>query len=234
MAAYGGCASHNGNVIDITGLKKGYTLGDIEVPILQGIDLCIKNGEFVAIMGPAGSGKSTLMNMIGCLDRPTEGKVMLKGRDTSTITDNELTKLRGSEIGFVFQNHNLIPCLSAYENVMLSSYSSCKKGVVSSTRARDLLKLVGLDDHIDHLPSELSAGQKEKVTIARSLLNIPSLILADEPAGKMDSETSEEIMEIYSYLRKKGQTIVMLTCNPDVIKYADRVVHIRDGCISNN
>jgi putative ABC transport system ATP-binding protein len=221
-------------VIDIQGLKKSYFLGNMEVPILHGIDLCIKKGEFVAIMGPSGSGKSTLMNMIGCLDRPTSGKVMLMGKDTNVITDNELAELRGFEIGFVFQNFNLIPRLSAYENVLLPTYSNTKKGMDTSGRARDLLKLVGLDDRIEHKPAELSGGQRQRVAIARSLINDPSLILADEPTGNLDSKTSVEIMDIFSDLHQKGRTIVMITHDPEMEQYVDRVVHIRDGNIGNN
>nr|WP_321497403.1 ABC transporter ATP-binding protein [uncultured Methanolobus sp.] len=232
-----GCNVQNpetNNVIDIQGLKKSYFLGNMEVPILHGIDLCIKKGDFVAIMGPSGSGKSTLMNMIGCLDRPTSGKVMLMGKDTNSITDNELAELRGFEIGFVFQNFNLIPRLSAYENVLLPTYSNTKKGMDTSGRARDLLKLVGLDDRITHKPSELSGGQRQRVAIARSLINDPSLILADEPTGNLDSKTSVEIMGIFSDLHKKGRTIVMITHDPEMEQYVDRVVHIRDGNIGNN
>jgi putative ABC transport system ATP-binding protein len=222
------------NVIDIQGLKKSYFLGNMEVPILHGIDMCIKKGEFVAIMGPSGSGKSTLMNMIGCLDRPTSGKVMLMGKDTNTITDNELAELRGFEIGFVFQNFNLIPRLSAYENVLLPTYSNTKKGMDTSGRARDLLNLVGLDDRIGHKPSELSGGQRQRVAIARSLINDPSLILADEPTGNLDSKTSVEIMDIFSDLHKKGRTIVMITHDPEMEQYVDRVIYIKDGNIGNN
>jgi putative ABC transport system ATP-binding protein len=232
-----GCNAQNpetNNVIDIQGLKKSYFLGNMEVPILHGIDLCIKQGEFVAIMGPSGSGKSTLMNMIGCLDRPTSGKVMLMGKDTNVITDNELAELRGFEIGFVFQNFNLIPRLSAYENVLLPTYSNTKKGMDTSGRARDLLKLVGLDDRISHKPAELSGGQRQRVAIARSLINDPSLILADEPTGNLDSKTSVEIMDIFSDLHQKGRTIVMITHDPEMEQYVDRVVHIRDGNIGNN
>ncbi|WP_407281620.1 ABC transporter ATP-binding protein [Methanolobus sp. WCC1] len=232
-----GCNVQNpeiGNVIDIQGLKKSYFLGNLEVPILHGIDLCIKQGEFVAIMGPSGSGKSTLMNMIGCLDRPTSGKVMLMGKDTNAITDNELAELRGFEIGFVFQNFNLIPRLSAYENVLLPTYSNTKKGMDTSGRARDLLKLVGLDDRISHKPAELSGGQRQRVAIARSLINDPSLILADEPTGNLDSKTSVEIMDIFSDLHQKGRTIVMITHDPEMEQYVDRVVRIMDGNIGNN
>ncbi|WP_094227291.1 ABC transporter ATP-binding protein [Methanolobus psychrotolerans] len=234
MAGYNGYVSDDDNVIDISDLKKSYFLGDMEVPILHGIDMCIKKGEFVAIMGPSGSGKSTLMNMIGCLDRPSTGKVRLMGKDTNSISDNELAELRGFEIGFVFQNFNLIPRLSAYENVMLPTYSNAKKGVDTAQRGRDLLKLVGLDDRMGHRPPELSGGQRQRVAIARSLINDPSLILADEPTGNLDSKTGEEIMRIFSDLHKKGRTIVMITHDPEMAQYVDRVVYIKDGYVGNN
>ncbi|QLC49188.1 ABC transporter ATP-binding protein [Methanolobus zinderi] len=222
------------NVITINGLKKSYQLGEMEVPILHGIDLNVKKGEFVAIMGPSGSGKSTLMNMIGCLDRPTGGSVRLMGKDTASISDNELAELRGFEIGFVFQNFNLIPRLSAYENVLLPTYSNSKKNIDAAQRAKDLLTLVGLDDRLHHKPTELSGGQRQRVAIARSMINDPSLILADEPTGNLDSKTSEEIMGIFSELHGKGCTIVMITHDPEMKKYVDRVVLIRDGKIENN
>ncbi|WP_407357338.1 ABC transporter ATP-binding protein [Methanolobus sp. WCC5] len=234
MSGYNESVPDGNNVIDIRCLKKSYFLGDMEVPILHGIDMCIKKGEFVAIMGPSGSGKSTLMNMVGCLDRPTSGNVMLMGRDTNTISDNELAELRGFEIGFVFQNFNLIPRLSAYENVMLPTYSNTKKGMDTSSRAQDLLKLVGLDDRMGHRPSELSGGQRQRVAIARSLINDPSLILADEPTGNLDSRTGEEVMGIFSDLHRQGRTIVMITHDPEMEQYVDRVIYIRDGCIVNN
>ena len=226
--------SDENNVIEISDLKKSYFLGEMEVPILHGIDLCIKKGEFVAIMGPSGSGKSTLMNMIGCLDRPTSGKIRLMGKDISSISDNELAELRGFEIGFIFQNFNLIARLSAYENVLFPTYSNSKKGVNNAQRAKDLLKLVSLEDRMSHRPSELSGGQRQRVAIARALINDPSLILADEPTGNLDSKTSAEIMEIFSDLHKKGRTIVMITHDPEMEQYVDRVVHIKDGYIHNN
>lgn len=222
------------NVIDIINLKKSYYLAEMEVPILHEINLSVKKGEFVAIMGPSGSGKSTLMNLIGCLDRPTSGKVMLMGKDTTSISDNELAELRGMEIGFVFQNFNLIPRLSAYENVLLPTYSNSKKDVDTEQRARGLLKLVGLDDRLHHKPTELSGGQRQRVAIARSLINDPSLILADEPTGNLDSKTGKEIMGIFSELHEKGCTIVMITHDPEMQKYVDRVVLIKDGYIANN
>ncbi|TGC09688.1 ABC transporter ATP-binding protein [Methanolobus halotolerans] len=222
------------DVIAIHGLKKSYNLGDMEVPILHGIDLNVKKGEFIAIMGPSGSGKSTLMNMIGCLDRPTSGSVRLMGKDTSTISDNELAELRGFEIGFVFQNFNLISRLSAYENVLFPTYSNSKNSMNIPQRAKDLLGLIGLDDRLHHKPTELSGGQRQRVAIARSLINDPSLILADEPTGNLDSKASEDIMNIFSDLHKKGRTIIMITHDPEMEKYVDRVVLIKDGRIDNN
>jgi putative ABC transport system ATP-binding protein len=221
-------------VIDIQNVKKSYFLGDVEVPILHGIDLLVEKGEFVAIMGPSGSGKSTLMNLIGCLDRPTDGNVFLMGKDTRSISDNELAELRGFEIGFVFQNFNLIPRLSAYENVLMPTYSNSKAYLNNEARARELLEMVGLDDRLDHKPTELSGGQRQRVAIARSLINDPSLILADEPTGNLDTKTSAEVMDIFSSLHRDGCTIVMITHDPEMEKYADRVVYIRDGYIENN
>ena len=221
-------------IIDIQNIKKSYLLGDLEVPILHGIDMLVEKGEFVAIMGPSGSGKSTLMNMMGCLDRPTEGNVFLMGKDTRSISDNELAELRGFEIGFVFQNFSLIPRLTAYENVLLPTYSNSKIHLEDERRARELLEMVGLGDRMNHKPTELSGGQKQRVAIARSLINDPSLILADEPTGNLDTKTSAEVMDIFSSLHKDGCTIVMITHDPEMEKYADRVLHIRDGYIENN
>lgn len=221
-------------IIDIQNIKKSYLLGDFEVPILHGIDMLVEKGEFVAIMGPSGSGKSTLMNMMGCLDRPTEGNVFLMGKDTRSISDNELAELRGFEIGFVFQNFSLIPRLTAYENVLLPTYSNSKIHLEDERRARELLEMVGLGDRMNHKPTELSGGQKQRVAIARSLINDPSLILADEPTGNLDTKTSAEVMDIFSSLHKDGCTIVMITHDPEMEKYADRVLHIRDGYIENN
>lgn len=221
-------------IIDIQNIKKSYLLGDLEVPILHGIDMLVEKGEFVAIMGPSGSGKSTLMNMMGCLDRPTEGNVFLMGKDTRSISDNELAELRGFEIGFVFQNFSLIPRLTAYENVLLPTYSNSKIHLEDERRAKELLEMVGLGDRMNHKPTELSGGQKQRVAIARSLINDPSLILADEPTGNLDTKTSAEVMDIFSSLHKDGCTIVMITHDPEMEKYADRVLHIRDGYIENN
>ncbi|WP_406670369.1 ABC transporter ATP-binding protein [Methanolobus sp. ZRKC4] len=222
------------NVINISDLKKSYQVGDMEVPILKSIDLSVKKGEFVAIMGPSGSGKSTLMNMIGCLDKPNCGQVIIMGKEINKLSEVELARLRGFEIGFVFQTFNLIPRLSAYENVLLPTYSNSKNGVDTVQRGKDLLKLVGLDDRMGHRPPELSGGQRQRVAIARALINDPSLILADEPTGNLDSKTGIEIMNIFTDLHKKGRTIIMITHDPDLTEYADRVVYIKDGYIGNN
>ncbi|MDK2833060.1 MAG: putative transport system ATP-binding protein [Methanolobus sp.] len=219
------------SVIELVSLCKSYQVGDMEVPILKSIDLSVKKGEFVAIMGPSGSGKSTLMNMIGCLDRPTCGSVLIMGKDVSRLTDTELARLRGFEIGFVFQNFNLVPRLSALQNVELPTYANKKEGVDSRKKARELIGLVGLQDRMDYKPTALSGGQQQRVAIARALINDPSLILADEPTGNLDSKSGKEIMGIFTDLHNKGRTIIMITHDPGLAEYADRFVHLKDGVI---
>ncbi|MDF1556922.1 MAG: ABC transporter ATP-binding protein [ANME-2 cluster archaeon] len=222
------------DVIDVIDVKKSYNRGGMEIPILNGIDLTIRTGEFLAIMGPSGSGKSTLMNMIGCLDRPTQEIVIVNGKDIHKISDNELARLRGQEIGFVFQTFNLIPRMTAIQNVELPTYANKKNGSNYHDRAKELLEMVGLEDRMDHKTTELSGGQCQRVTIARALVNDPMLILADEPTGNLDSKTSVEIMKLFSDLHARGRTIVMITHDPDIAKYADRVVLVKDGLIENN
>ncbi len=221
-------------VIELVDLCKSYHVGDMDVPILKSIDLSVKQGEFVAIMGPSGSGKSTLMNMIGCLDRPNCGKVVVMGKDVNTLSDPELAKLRGLEIGFVFQNFNLVPRLTTLQNVELPTYANKKAGIDARKKAKELVEIVGLTDRINYKPSEMSGGQQQRIAIARALINDPSLILADEPTGNLDSKTGEEVMGIFSDLHKKGRTIVMITHDPDLAEYADRVVYLKDGVIGNN
>lgn len=221
-------------VIELVNLCKNYHVGDMDVPILKSIDLSVKQGEFVAIMGPSGSGKSTLMNMIGCLDRPNCGQVIVMGKDVNTLSDLELAKLRGLEIGFVFQTFNLVPRLTTLQNVELPTYANKKEGVDARKKAKELVEMVGLTDRINYKPSEMSGGQQQRIAIARALINDPSLILADEPTGNLDSKTGEEVMEIFSDLHKKGRTIVMITHDPDLAEYADRVVYLKDGVIGNN
>ncbi|SFM80378.1 putative ABC transport system ATP-binding protein [Methanolobus profundi] len=220
--------------MELVNLCKSYHVGDMDVPILKSVDLRVAQGEFVAIMGPSGSGKSTLMNMIGCLDRPNCGQVLVMGKDVNTLSDPELAKLRGMEIGFVFQNFNLVPRLTTLQNVELPTYANKKAGIDARKKAKELVKMVGLEERMNYKPSEMSGGQQQRVAIARALINDPSLILADEPTGNLDSVTGNDIMEIFSDLHRKGRTIVMITHDPELAEYADRVVNIRDGIIVSN
>jgi len=221
-------------VIEVINVKKSYTLGDMEVPILHDINLQVLEGEFLAIMGPSGSGKSTLMNLIGFLDRPTEGTIMVKGLDINNLSDKEIAKLRGLEIGFVFQTFNLIPRLSALENVELPTYANTRDGVDAHERARELLKMVGLEDRMNHKPGELSGGQSQRVAIARALINDPTILLADEPTGNLDSKTGCEILNMFTRLNEEGRTIVMITHDPEIAKYADRIILVKDGFVQNS
>jgi putative ABC transport system ATP-binding protein len=221
-------------VIEVVNVKKSYTLGEIEVPILHDINLEVLEGEFLAIMGPSGSGKSTLMNLIGFLDRPTEGRIIIKGSDINTLSDKEVARLRGLEIGFVFQVFNLIPRLTALENVELPTYANSRSGVDTRKRAKDLLRMVGLEERMHHKPGELSGGQSQRVAIARALINDPAIILADEPTGNLDSKTGCEILNMFTRLNKDGRTIVMITHDPEIARYADRIVLVKDGSVQNN
>ncbi len=220
-------------IIELRDLCKSYWAGNLEINILKSINLKVYPGEFLAIMGPSGSGKSTLMNMIGCLDRPTCGQVILMGQDINTITDSELARLRGLEIGFVFQNFNLLPLLSAIQNIMLPTYANVKNGVEPNKRANELVKLMGLEDRFNNRPSQLSGGQQQRVAIARALINDPSIILADEPTGNLDSKTGTEIMDLFRELNNKGRTIIMITHDAGLASYADRVVHLKDGILNS-
>ena len=222
----------NDYVIEITKLTKTYGEGEIAVHALKELDLQVERGEFVAIMGPSGSGKSTLMNIIGCLDRATSGLYILDGEDVSQLNRDELAGVRNRKIGFVFQSYNLLPRLSARKNVMLpmmyngfQNWSEDQR----SERAADLLELVGLGDRLNHLPTELSGGQQQRVAIARSLINDPSLILADEPTGNLDTISSSEILGIFHRLHQQGATIVMVTHDPERARESQRVVNVLDG-----
>lgn len=225
---------HGTPVIEVLNVKKSYTLGGMEVPILHDINLRVYDGEFLAIMGPSGSGKSTLMNLIGFLDRPTEGKIIIKGLDINELSDKEIARLRGLEIGFVFQTFNLIPRLTALENVELPTYANAREGVDTRKRAKELLSMVGLADRMHHKPGELSGGQSQRVAIARALINDPTILLADEPTGNLDSKTGCEILGMFTRLNESGRTIVMITHDPEIAKYADRVVLVKDGVIQSN
>lgn len=221
-------------VIELVNVCKSYHVGDMDVPILKSVNMKVRQGEFVAIMGPSGSGKSTMMNMIGCLDKPNCGQVLVMGKDVNALSDPEIAKLRGLEIGFVFQNFNLVPRLTTLQNVELPTYANKRPGVDVNKKARELVEMVGLRERMNYKPSEMSGGQQQRVAIARALVNDPSLILADEPTGNLDSVTGDEIMGIFEDLHKKGRTIVMITHDPELAEYADRVVHLKDGIIVDN
>ena len=227
----------NDYVIEITRVNKTYGEGEIAVHALQELDLQVERGEFVAIMGPSGSGKSTLMNIIGCLDRATSGLYILDGEDVSRLNRDELAGVRNRKIGFVFQSYNLLPRLSARKNVMLPMmYNGFQKWSEErrSERTEAVLDLVGLGDRVHHLPTELSGGQQQRVAIARALINDPSLILADEPTGNLDSRSSTEIMEIFHHLHEQGATIVMVTHEAERAREAQRIVSMLDGKVAES
>jgi putative ABC transport system ATP-binding protein len=216
-------------VIDIDHLRKTYVMGTTEVHALRGVDIQIKENEYVALMGPSGSGKSTLMNLLGCLDTPSEGRYSLAGSDVSTMTDSELADIRNRKIGFVFQTFNLLPRLTALENVALPLVYSGVARKQREARAREVLESVGLGDRVDHRPNELSGGQRQRVAIARALVNRPAIILADEPTGNLDTKTSIEIMEIFEKIHDDGNTVIIVTHEPDIALHAHRIVRLRDG-----
>ncbi|MCX6759537.1 MAG: ABC transporter ATP-binding protein [Candidatus Nealsonbacteria bacterium] len=222
-------------MIKLENIWKIYQLGKVELPALRGVDLEIAPGGFVSIMGPSGSGKSTLLNMIGALDFPTKGKVYLKGKDISLFSEDELSQLRGRTIGFVFQEFNILPNLTALENVMLPMVF---QGVLSEERkkrAEELLISVGLKDRIFHQPAELSAGERQRVAIARAFANDPEMVIADEPTGNLDSITGKKIMEILTdFHQKQGKTIVVVTHDPNIANYSEKIVNIKDGQIIIN
>lgn len=212
-------------------VAKYYTIGDETVAALGGVSLEIKTGEFVAIMGPSGSGKSTLMDILGCLDRPSSGSYLLDDQEVAHLTDNELAAIRNRKIGFVFQNFNLLSRLSALENVALPAVYARTEEKERLARASDLLDAVGLSQRKKHLPSEMSGGQRQRVAIARSLINDPSIIMADEPTGNLDTHSSIEIMQIFGQLHDQGKTVILVTHEPDIAAYAWRVLTVRDGFI---
>ena len=222
-------------VISVRGVKKIYQMGDVEVQALRGVDVDIFPGEMTAIMGPSGSGKSTLMNVIGCLDVPTEGVYKLDGVDVSKLNDNELADIRSRKIGFVFQSFNLLPRTSALANVELPMIYSGISRKLRRQRALECLTLVGLGDRSHHRPNELSGGQQQRVAIARSLGNRPAVILADEPTGNLDTKTSVEIFQLFQRLnREQGITVIFVTHNPETADYCSRIIHVRDGEISRD
>jgi putative ABC transport system ATP-binding protein len=217
--------------IDVRNVTKTYSLGDVKVEALQGVTFTIARGEYVAIMGPSGSGKSTLMNLLGCLDRPTTGRYFLDGSDVSTLGDDSLAAIRLKKLGFVFQGFNLLPRTSALKNVALPLFYAGINAKARNATAADQLREVGLGDRMDHKPSELSGGQQQRVAIARALVNDPAVVLADEPTGNLDSQTSEEIMALFGHLNEGGRTIIMVTHDEDVASHARRIIRLRDGRI---
>ncbi len=221
-------------VIVTRGLKREYDMGGEIVRALRGVDLAIRRNEYVAIMGPSGSGKSTLMNLIGCLDTPNEGEYWLNGMLVSTMSDDALARVRNKEIGFVFQTFNLLPRATALQNVELPLVYAGVSSDERKKRATEALERVQLGSRIGHRPNELSGGQRQRVAIARALVNRPSILLADEPTGNLDSQTSEEIMRVFEELANNGQTVVMVTHEPDIAVHAKRVIVLRDGVISSD
>jgi putative ABC transport system ATP-binding protein len=221
-------------VIVTRGLKREYDMGGEIVRALRGVDLVIGRNEYVAIMGPSGSGKSTLMNLIGCLDTPTDGEYWLNGTQVSSMTDDQLARIRNKEIGFVFQTFNLLPRATALHNVELPLVYAGVGAEERKARAREALERVQLADRMDHRPNELSGGQRQRVAIARALVNRPSILLADEPTGNLDSQTSEEIMKVFEGLSQQGQTVIMVTHEADIAAHARRVVVLRDGVIHSD
>ncbi len=221
-------------ILHLEQIQKSYFLGKQELPVLKGISLDILKNEYVALMGPSGSGKSTLMNILGCLDSPTGGKYILNGKDVSSMPDDELAEIRNKEIGFVFQQFNLLPRLTALENVALPLVYSGVSKKNRQERATEVLRKVGLEDRMTHKPNELSGGQCQRVAIARALINQPSIILADEPTGNLDSKTSHEIMEMLSQIHHEGNTVILVTHEEDIAGFARRVVRLKDGLIESD
>ncbi|MDD2537999.1 MAG: ABC transporter ATP-binding protein [Bacteroidales bacterium] len=221
-------------LIKIKGIRKIYQVGNQEVRALNGVDLIIRKNEYVAIMGPSGSGKSTLMNLLGCLDTPTEGSYILNGTDVSQMRDDQLAEVRNKEIGFVFQSFNLLPRYNALNNVALPLIYAGMPRQEREEEAKKALMNVDLGDRMDHKPNELSGGQKQRVAVARAMVNNPSIILADEPTGNLDTKTSLDIMSLFEQVYAKGNTIIVVTHEEDIARYARRVVRLRDGLVESD
>ena len=221
-------------LIKITDLKRNFVLGEEIVYVLKGIDLEIKKGEYVALMGPSGSGKSTLMNLLGCLDTPTSGEYILNGKQVNKMQDDELAGIRNKEIGFVFQTFNLLPRTTALDNVALPMVYAGYSKTDRRARASEVLTQVNLSDRMDHEPNQLSGGQRQRVAIARALVNKPSIILADEPTGNLDSKTSLEIMALFDDIHKNGNTVILVTHEEEIAEYAHRIIRLRDGMIESD
>ncbi len=225
---------HGPIVIDIENITKHYVMGEETVHALRGVSLQIHRNEYLAIMGPSGSGKSTLMNMLGCLDTPSSGRYFFNGKDVSVMDDDELAAIRNHEIGFVFQTFNLLPRSTSLRNVELPLIYAGLDPEAREERAAKALRDVGLGERLHHKPNELSGGQRQRVAIARALVNDPSIILADEPTGNLDSKTGEEIMQLLENLYQHGNTIILVTHEPDIARHARRTVHLRDGLIESD
>lgn len=221
-------------LIKITNIKRDFPLGNEIVYVLKGIDLEINKGEYVALMGPSGSGKSTLMNILGCLDTPTSGTYILNGKYVSEMQDDELAGIRNIEIGFVFQTFNLMPRTTALDNVALPMVYAGHSKSERVERATEVLTQVGLDDRMDHKPNQLSGGQRQRVAVARALVNKPSIILADEPTGNLDSKTSVEIMNLFDEIHANGNTVILVTHEEEIAKHAHRIIRLRDGVIESD
>ena len=221
-------------VIKIRNITRDFPLGNEIVKVLKGIDLDIERGEYVALMGPSGSGKSTLMNLLGCLDTPTSGSYELNGNDVSNMTDDELAEIRNKEIGFVFQTFNLLPRTTALENVALPMIYAGASKSERTERAKQVLTDVGLADRMDHKPNQLSGGQRQRVAVGRALVNHPSIILADEPTGNLDSKTSDEIMNLFNEIHKAGNTVILVTHEEEIAENAHRIIRLRDGMVESD
>jgi putative ABC transport system ATP-binding protein len=221
-------------MIDIKGLKREFKVGAEIVRALRGIDLSVSKNEYLAMMGPSGSGKSTLMNLLGCLDTPTAGTYHLNGTNVSLLKDDSLAHIRNKEIGFVFQTFNLLPRLTALENVALPLIYAGYEKSERNEKAKEVLKKVGLEDRMDHLPNQLSGGQRQRVAVARAMVNNPSIILADEPTGNLDSKTSKDIMRLFEEIHQLGNTLIVVTHEEEVASHAHRILRLKDGVIASD
>lgn len=221
-------------IIKIRNITRDFPMGNDVVKVLKGIDLDIERGEYVALMGPSGSGKSTLMNLLGCLDTPTSGSYELNGKDVSNMTDDDLAEIRNKEIGFVFQTFNLLPRTTALENVALPMIYAGSSKKDRTERAKEVLTQVGLADRMDHKPNQLSGGQRQRVAVGRALVNNPSIILADEPTGNLDSKTSVEIMSLFNKIHAAGNTVILVTHEEEIAENAHRIIRLRDGVIESD
>lgn len=221
-------------IIEIKGLKREFTVGSEVVKALKGVDVSVKKNEYLAMMGPSGSGKSTLMNLLGCLDTPTAGAYNLNGTDVSSLKDDDLAEIRNKEIGFIFQTFNLLPRLTALENVSLPLVYAGFSSEERSSKAKDVLEKVGLGDRMDHRPNQLSGGQRQRVAVARALVNDPSIILADEPTGNLDSKTSLDIMRLFEEIHQMGNTLIVVTHEEEVASHAHRILRLKDGLVASD